>query len=369
MNYYFMTQSATNTLRAILVCGLLFFYSFSASSQEEKRNSVNIGLCYPISNHGTLAGQYSNVFSFHALVGISREETGFSLAGFSNIIKENASGAQIAGFYNHVGRNSKGFLLGGFLNLYDSAYGAQIAGFSNIARGSVKGFQLSGFLNISKDQSATQIAGFTNLAGKVKGFQMAGFFNKAEDVEGAQIGGFINIAKNVKGFQLAGFINIADTSDYSIALINIIKSGEKSISVSTDETFTTLASFKSGGRVLYSIIGAGYNFKNDNYKYAMEGGIGANLFNRNKYRLRAEAVALNLTDFDEGYYLRSSIRILPSFKLHNRLEIYAGPTINHVYTNSNEGKGMIKNYIWDNISGNQLNGAYVGLVGGLNLIL
>lgn len=346
----------------------LFFYSYSAKAQEEKRNSIHIGFVYPVSNHGINASAYSNVFSFHALAGLSREETGFTLSGFSNMIKENAGGAQIAGFSNHIGNNSKGFLLAGFMNQYDSATGAQIAGFANLARGTVKGSQLSGFMNTSKDQNAAQIAGFINLAENVDGLQLAGFMNKAKDVKGAQIGGFINIAKKVKGVQLAGFINIADSSDYPIGVINVIKNGERSIGVSTDESLTTLVSFRSGGRVLYSILGVGYNFKYDSYKYAVEGGIGARLINWDKIGLRAEAVTLSLTNFEEGNYLRSSIRLLPTLKFYHRLEVYAGPTINHVYTDTEEGKKIGKNYIWDNTSSQHLHGVYVGVTGGLNFI-
>jgi hypothetical protein len=367
-----MNYSLSNLFRTI-VFAVVFLFSFSLFAQEEtspgKKNSVNLGLCYPISNHGTLAGKYSNVFSLNLLVGLSKEETGASIAGLSNIVKENASGAQIAGFNNYVGGNSSGVLISGFLNQYDSAKGGQIAGFTNLALGSVKGLQLAGFLNIAKDQNAAQIAGFSNLANKTKGLQLSGFFNKADDVEGAQVAGFINIAKNVKGVQLAGFINIADSSDYSIGVVNIIKTGEKSISISTDETSSTVASFRSGGRVLYSIIGVGYNFENDDQKYALEGGIGANLYNKGRFRLRAEGVTLTLTDFDNWDYSRSSLRVLPSFKLNNRFEIYAGPTINHVHTTSTEGKDMIKNYLWDETSGNRLNGVYVGVSGGLNFIL
>jgi hypothetical protein len=48
--------------------------------------------------------------------------------------------------------------------------------------------------------------------------------------------------------QIAGFINIADSSDYSIGIINIIRQGEKGIGVSVDETKTAMVSFRSGGR-------------------------------------------------------------------------------------------------------------------------
>jgi len=88
---------------------------------------------------------------------------------------------------------------------------------------------------------------------------MAGFINVSGNA-GTQIGGFMNIAKKVKGVQIAGFLNIADSSDYPIALINIIRNGERSIGLSTDETLTNLVTFRSGKQIIWHPW-LGYNGK------------------------------------------------------------------------------------------------------------
>lgn len=340
LNYISLSKLSLKIIFGVVLCSGLFICSSPAFSQDHtaKTNAVHIGLVYPISNHGKQAAEYSNAFSFLPLAGISKEETGFSLSGIATIIKENAQGVQITGLANYAGGNSGGLLLSGFLNRYNDATGVQVAGFTNIAGGDIKGMQLSGFLN------------------------------KAGDVEGAQVGGFINTARKVRGLQLSGFINIAESSDYPVGVINIIKDGEQSISISTDETFTTMASFRSGGRVLYSVLGVGYNFNNNHYKYAASGGIGINIASWKDFRLRSEAIALGQTNFKEANYFRTFLHVIPSLKVSNHIELYAGPTINYVSTNTSEGKNLIKNYIWSRTSKDNLQGIYMGVTGGLNVI-
>ncbi len=161
----------------------------------------------------------------------------------------------------------------GVLNqIKGEAQGAQIAGFANVT-GSADGAQVAGFANISKDAEACswrgsatvpvipmhRLQGFANVAKSSEAAQVAGFINVAKEAN-TQVAGFINIAKKVSGVQISGLINIAEESNYPIGLINIIKKGEKQIGVSVDETGNTLINFRSGGKVLYGIVGAGINY-------------------------------------------------------------------------------------------------------------
>src|SRR4051812_36100063 len=226
-----LRRSAFHSHSIFLLVIFLLLSSHSSFSQIEKKRSVNLGLVYPISNHGTRALAYSNIFSLHALGGLSGEERGFTAAGISNVIHHNARGFQVAGISNHIGRNTAGFQAAGLINTYDSSRGLQVAGLINHASGSVQGAQFAGLLNTAHD---------------VEGWQLAGLLNTADDVRGVQGAGLLNIAHKVTGVQLVGLLNVADSSDYPVALINIIKNGERRISLSTDETLTTLASFRSG---------------------------------------------------------------------------------------------------------------------------
>ena len=333
---------------------LLLIYSINSFAQTDTIRPVHIGLIYPISSNGVKAIQYTNRFSLHAIAGLSKNETALTIAGAANVIKQNAQGVQIAGVVNAIG---------------NSANGTQIAGFANLIKNDAAGAQIAGFLNLSGSSEAVQIAGFSNITGNSKGLQVAGFLNKSKNTN-AQIAGFINIAKDVKGVQIAGFMNIADSSDYPIGLINIIKNGEKSIGLSVDETLTSITSFRSGGRVLYGIIGVGYNFKNSDHSfYALEAGLGAHISIVQNLRLNAEIVNQSLSDFKKGDYLKNSIRILPAYKFGNRLEIFGGPTINYVNYSQDKGFDFVKDHIWSKNGSRNFQAIYVGFNAGIQVKL
>ena len=287
-NYIKTLKSFKSGYQAIALAGLFISSGLNGFAQSNGAEKIHIGFVYPLSSNGTHAPLDTNKLSLHLLAGVSSVEKGFSFAGFSNIVRNEATGTQIAMFSNHIGKKATGLQFAVFLNTSGENQGAAFAGFANVSRGNVKGVQFAGFTNIAKDLHGAQFAGFLNKANSVKGSQLAGFLNIAQknvsasqlagfmntaaDVKGSQFAGFINIAKKVKGVQAAGFINVADSSDYPIGIINLVKKGEKSISLTMDETQTSMLSFRSGGKVTYGILGIGYNFKNKKEVYAMEAG-------------------------------------------------------------------------------------------------
>ena len=386
----------TLCLKSLLLLVIsLFHLQSKGQSQTDK---IHIGFIYPISTHGTHAPQDTNIFSYHLLAGVSAEEKGVSFAGLTNVIRNNAQGVQFAGFSNHVGKNSKGLLFAGFANTYKGAEGLQFAGFVNAARTEIKGGQFAGFINtagntkgtqfggfanvakdiigtqfggfinVAKEVKGTEFAGFANIAGNVKGTQFAGFLNKAGDVKGSQFAGFINIAKKVKGGQLAGFINIADSSDHPFGIVNIIKNGEKGIGVSIDENATTFLTFRSGGKTLYGILGVGYNFENEREVYALEAGFGAHLSPSKNFRINVELAQTTLESFETGEYFKASARFLPAFKFAKGFEIFGGPVFNYVNTNTDEGKSLTGNYIWDKSRNNNFQAFYFGYMAGVQVL-
>lgn len=341
--------------KIFLALSLVFIcISVSVLAQNEKTRLMHVGLIYPVSSNGLNALEYTNKYSLHAISGISKNETGVAISGVATVVKENAKGVQISGVANVIGA---------------SADGVQIAGFMNIIRHDAKGLPIAGFLNLSESAGAAQVAGFSNITKEsVKGVQVSGFLNKAKYVN-TQVSGFINVAKNVKGVQIAGFINIADSSDYPIGLLNFVRNGEKSISVTVDETTTTLASFRSGGRVLYGILGVGYNFKSPNNSlYGMEAGIGAHIQLVPKIRINTEMAHVFLTDFKSGDYFKSTLRILPAFKLNHSLEIFAGPTLNYVDYSKGKGDDLIDHYLWTKPRNDDFKGLYIGFNVGVQYI-
>ena len=342
----------TYPLVAILLASISFGQRLHA---QEKGRAFNVGFVYPLSIQGVYSKEYTNVFSLHALVGLSRAERGFTVAGFGNMIIEDASGFQAAGFYNLIGGNAYGFKAAGFFNTYRDGRGFQAAGFGNFSKGDVTGFQAAGFMN---------------LADSVTGVQGAGFMNIAGDVHGTQLAGYVNIAKKVKGVQVSGFINIADSSEYPIAPINIIRNGEKYIGVTTDENASTIISFRSGSKKLYGIVGLGYNFKNKNEVFVVQYGIGAHFFTRNPFRLNTEGTITHLRGTGQGKVSKTTLSVLPAVKLGDRIEIFGGPTFNFVNTTSRTDSDMVEHYIWHHTKRSEnysLFGMYVGYNAGIHL--
>lgn len=277
-----------------------------AQTRTLKHSPVHIGLVYPISTNGLQAASYSNSLSLHAIAGVSGAETGVALAGFALIIKDSAKGLQAAGFLNSTG--------------------------------SSKGVSMAGFINVSGDA-------------------------------GTQIGGFMNIARKVRGVQIAGFLNIADSSDYPIGLVNIIRNGERSISLSTEETFTSLVTLRSGSRKLYGILGAGYNGKDKKDLYAWETGLGAHFNIARDFRLNTELVSIGLTDFKSGDYFRGSLRVLPTLRLGHRVELFAGPSFNYIRSEKGKGAGLVTHYLWsEKEPSGILHGLYFGATGGMSIL-
>ena len=329
---------------------LLMMITASNIYAQNERPRTNIGLVYPLSSNGTNAPRDTNTFSLNLIAGVSAEERGFSVAGFSNVIHHDASGLQIAGFSNHIGRNANGTLIAGFMNSYAGGKGVAVAGFTNIARNS----------------SGAQIAGFLNKGGDVSALQVAGFMNVARDLKGTQVAGFLNIAKKSKGTQI-GFINVADSAGNQFGIINIAKNGEKSFGLSIDETQTTMLSFRSGGKTFYGIIGMGYNFNNKKEKYAYEAGLGAHLINSGIFGLKTELISSGLESFKGDEYLKSSFYMLPALKINRTIEIFAGPSFNFINTDTEEGKNMIKNYASSWTRGRDFYGFYFGYTAGVQV--
>jgi len=359
--------------------------NFYANAQAVHTNKVNIGFAYPISTNGTHAAADTNYFSLNIIAGLSAAERGLTFAGISSVVKNDVRGMQFAGFSNHIGKRAEGLMFAGFMNSYAEAKGMQFAGFTNISKGKVTGAQFSGFLskatdvqgaqlagfvNVARDVIGSQVAGFSNVSRKMEGSQFAGFINTAKDVKGSQFAGFINVARKVSGVQAAGFINVADSSDYPLGIINIIKNGEKSIGISIDENETGLLSFRSGGKVLYGIIAAGYNFQNKQEVYAFEAGLGAHLLNTKIFRMNAEIMTQSLESFKPGEYFKTSVRLMPSLRPFPGLELFGGPVFNYVNTNTIEGRAITDKYIhtWENRRGNNFEGIYIGFNAGINLI-
>ncbi len=323
--------------------------SLPLSAQSDSIRLFHIGLVYPVSSNGIKAADYTNRLSLHGIAGVSRAETGVALYGAAGIVKENTDGVIASGSLNLIGGDARGLLLSGAMN---------------VVGGTSTGLQAAGVANVARASQGAAFAGVANLSEGGAGTQIAGVLNKAIYADN-QVAGLINVAKRVKGVQIAGLINIADSSDYPIAVLNFIKNGEKSVALTMDETLTGMASFRSGGRVLYGILGIGYNFRShEKPVYGVESGLGAHISLGNYFRINTEITNQHLSDFRKGQYVKHSLRILPAVKTGS-LEFFAGPTVN--YLNYCEGKdfGGIDRFLWSRQRSRDFQGIYLGVVGGI----
>jgi hypothetical protein len=310
-----------------------------------------------LGTHGKMSGQVANKFSLNVLGGYSAGVEGFEVAGLFNIDKKDVQYVQTAGIFNIVLGNTKGaqvagvsnFIegkatgaqcagvinkagkvdgaqVGGVVNIaFDTVNGAQASGFVNAA--TVANTQIAGFVNIAEHIDGIQIAGFINLAERINGMQLAGFINLADQVDGMQLAGFVNIAGTVKGVQMAGFINIADSCDYPIGLVNIVGNGDASLGVTVDDLGTTTLSLRSGGRILYGIVGIGVNAYQSAGLVGVEAGLGAHIPISRRFRINTEFSSMSRFDFGAQSVIDNGFRVLPAMRL-GRFEVFAGGGIN-----------------------------------------
>ncbi|WP_313531574.1 hypothetical protein [Sphingobacterium multivorum] len=336
-------------------------------SPAQKIQSMNLGgmfLYSPyqismtpgLSTHGFIRSQIVNKFSINIIGGSTAGVKGMELGGVFNINQYDMQGMQMAGVFNAVGGNVRGVQLAGvgnrdfggmtglqmagvFNGVGGNASGVQIAGVGNHVVGQVKGLQIAGVFNKADTVRGVQIAGVVNLTKDASGTtQLASILNHSESTVGNQIAGLANKAKKVKGIQLAGIVNIADSSDYPIGLLNFIKNGEKSLSVAINEDSYLGLQFRSGGRVLYSLLSINVALEgNRPDKYAFEAGLGAVVLNGAKFSLRTEITARNL--LTEKFKMldnhQSSLRVIPAFKLSERMSIFVAPSLNYAERDEN----------------------------------
>lgn len=348
------------------------FGRFFTSSRQRVQN-LNLGgffvyspfqisMTPGLSTHGLFNSQVVNKFSLNIIGGYTAGVTGTELAGVFNVNQFDMHGIQVAGLSNMVGGDVKGFQAAGFGNIglnklsgiqlagawnsVDTVVsGLQLTGGINRTNNAVRGIQLAGLMNMAKNEVGSQLSGGINMAQTVKGLQLTGGMNIAKNDVGSQLAGGVNIAKKVHGVQLA-VINIADSSDYPIGVLNWVKNGSRQLSMGIDESRFIALNFKSGGRVMYSILGLGTYLNNGNFKYGVEAGIGAHLLQKERFTLSTELIHRTHFDKDFKYHEtnRSSLRVVPAINFGRHFQIYAAPSL--IYTEAIHSEPEATRVLW-----------------------
>lgn len=323
-----------NILKSKLAITMAFFsvlsLSVCAQTDGETNNPhsvVQVSFFPPLSTNGLHSGNYTNDISFNLLAGYSRNERILAFAGLANIMRNDASGVQFAGLANVAGGDISGL---------------QFAGLANITGHRANGLQFAGLANV--------------VGGDVNGLQMAGLFN---------------VAKRVKGVQIAGLVNIAEHSDYPIGLINIIKDGEMGVAVGYNEFGTASLIFRSGGRVLYGIIGVGYNHRTEKSKDAFigVGGFGAHINLSDKFRINNELTmdAPIATRNDLNNTFKAAYALLPAYKIGKHFEVFGGPNISYMQTKDTGLQDLPVISLWKDTSKTTFKQLYVGWQAGVQV--
>ena len=356
-------------------CAAIFAQEMGA---EERSSSFHFGFIYPVSSNGQQAYLYANKVSINLLVGVSNREQAFALAGLGNSARAGISGIAIAGLANLNGGETKGLTVAGLTNIVmQGASGSAVAGLANLNGGATKGLTVAGLANITRrGTKGIGVAGLANINGEsssgwtvtggvnmtngvYSGMQIAGMANAAGKVAGMQIAGLMNVAKTVRGVQLSGLVNVADSSDYPVGLINLIHNGEKAVALTYDELGNVIASFLSGSKTMYGIVGVGHGTSAGGASLVTEAGIGANVRLGSKLRLN--------NDLTSGYLIasratfKSGYTLWLAWRAARAVEIAAGAGINYMFTNNtNNMRVFPSHWLWKNYSSEKLQQVFAG---------
>ena len=305
----------------------LWSQSNSEGENGGKRRPVQVSFFYPLCTNGFEASNYANNVSISFIEGRSRSVNGLALAGCVNTVKEDGRGLLMSGLLNAV-------------------------------HGTMSGVQLAGLVNIAGAAS--------------RGIQLAGLVNVARDFSGLQLAGLVNVAHTVRGVQLAGLINVADSSDFPIGFINLVKNGEMGVALSYNELGTTMLSFQSGGRYTYGILGIGYNhYLHGQQPFIVSGGLGAHIPCTNWLRLNCELTSTNLlpakASLDRLMVLNFSL--LPAFRLLPHLELFGGPGIRYASVD-HDYRNVLPSYsLWRRLRATRTRQLHIGFQAGVQYII
>lgn len=321
-------------LRLFIMVGVLFMLPVKLWSQSNpegenggKWRPIQVSFFYPLCTNGFEASSCANNLSISFIEGRSRSVNGLALAGCVNTVKADSRGLPRVGD-------------------------------SECSVWTMSGVQLAGLVNIAGTAS--------------RGIQLAGLVNVARDFSGLQLAGLVNVAHTVRGVQLAGLINVADSSDFPIGFINLIKNGEMGIAVSYNELGTTMLSFQSGGRYTYGIVGIGYNhYLRGQQPFIAGGGIGARINCTNWLRLSCELTSTNLlpakASLDRLMVLNFSL--LPAFRLLPHLELFGGPRLSYASVN-HDCRNVLPSYsLWRRLGPSRIQQLHLGFQAGVQYII
>jgi hypothetical protein len=93
------------------------------------------------------------------------------------------------------------------------------------------------------------------------------------------------------------------------------------------------------------------------------------MINKKHFRLNAEVTTIMLENFKKGSFTKQTFSVLPSASL-GHFQIFGGPSLNLVNTDTAEGRELVRNYLWNHTNRHdRLTGMYLGYTAGVNIKL
>ena len=145
-------------------------------------------------------------------------------------------------------------------------------------------------------------------------------------MRGVQLAGLYNVAGQVRGVQI-GIVNVAESSDWTLGLVNIVKDGVMTLGLQYDAAGSALLAFRSGGRHLYGILGAGYNHRIGGA--VAEAGIGVRIPCTRWLDLRQEVTASSLYDAEGQAAWGADYLFAPAFRIGQHLALTIGAGVGY----------------------------------------
>ena len=320
------------------------------SSRPNVVDGIQLGGLGSMARDSLRGVQFAGVFN-----SAENASRGLQFSGVFNRIGSDLEGFQVSGVVNHLTGNLDGGQLSGTINTAAHVHGGQFSGVANLANGVATGIQMAGVVNMAmEDGWGIQAAGVANRAVSYRGVQFAGVLNATGAMRGVQAGGVVNIADgNVRGAQLAGLVNVAGdiSAGAQIGLVNYARSNKGlplgllsyvketglRYDVWADETGMVTAAIRSGNRWFSNYLGFSALPAEEPMNKAAVVGFGGEYSFRPRIYGALDIMHSILWQDSESFSEHiTKLRILVGFKATPYLAIFAGPSLNLLFSDTPE---------------------------------
>jgi hypothetical protein len=124
-----------------------------------------------------------------------------------------------------------------------------------------------------------------------------------------------------------------------------------------------VVSFRSGGKIMYGIVGMGYNHKANGNSLVLEGGMGVHINVTSRFGINQEITGemIGISSKGENMAWKSGYSLLPAFRITPHFEIFGGPGIHYLQTqNMSNAELFPSRSLWKKYDASKLRQVYAG---------